>query len=575
MSTIMGMLAVAGGWLLFGAVFCGVGSWFFRAPADDRMSWADCFWAGLVTATFLLLAVNLVLGIGVAVVAVIGVLGLGSLWLNRRAIVPPFAQIRRWWMWLPLGLALAWLANRALEAPLWYDSGLYHFTLIRWANEHALPFGLGNLHGRLAFNQSFFVYVAFLNRLPLAGFGHNLANSLILAAVLLTCGEAYGDRSGTDRRRWLALAFGLVAVFWMIAARRFGIYLSDPSPDQTVFLLELVVARYALSAGDPLGEPRQRERARTLVMLLLGLLITLKLSALVFALVLGGFVFWSGRRIAPALAPKASPGAGLVVLWGMIFWTLRGVVSSGYLVYPVVQTGLPVSWKIPPAITVGEASAVKSWARAPGQNFETVLASWQWLGPWWKANLSRWDFVVPLFLVSVALVIILVTLAKRWRQPGRTPEHFALLAVATASGASLAFWFASAPDARFMGAAAYLLPLAWLEISFATWNTRAAPRAAAITLGALGLLLIAVCFGTRPGWITVPPEHLAQPIPVAKMAVHQTDSGLRVWVPEQGDLSWDAPLPCTPYFHPELQLREGRLFDEFRLKASDRPRPNP
>jgi hypothetical protein len=310
-------------------------------------------------------------------------------------------------------------------------------------------------------------------------------------------------------------------------------------------------------------------------MLLLGLLITLKLSALVFALVLGGFVFWSGRRIAPALAPKASPGAGLVVLWGMIFWTLRGVVSSGYLVYPVVQTGLPVSWKIPPAITVGEASAVKSWARAPGQNFETVLASWQWLGPWWKANLSRWDFVVPLFLVSVALVIILVTLAKRWRQPGRTPEHFALLAVATASGASLAFWFASAPDARFLGAAAYLLPLALLEISFAAWNPRSAQRAAAISWGALGLLLIAVCLGTRPGWITAPPKRLAQPIPVAKMAVHQTDSGLRVWVPEQGDLSWDAPLPCTPYFHPELQLREGRLFDEFRLKASDRPRPNP
>jgi hypothetical protein len=563
------MLAVAGGWLLFGAVFCGLGSWFFRAPADDRIAWSDCFWAGLATATFLLLAINLVTGVSAVVASAIIVLGLGSLWRNRGAIAPPRVKIRRWWLWLPLGLVLVWLANRALESPLWYDSGLYHFTLIRWANESALPFGLGNLHGRLAFNQSFFVYVAFLNRLPLAGFGHNLANSLLLAAVLLTCVEAHAERSGTGHRRWLPLAFGLVTVFWMLAARRFGIHLSDPSPDLAVFLVEIVVARYALSAFDPLGEPRQRERARTLVVLLLGYLITLKLSALVFALVLGGLVCWSGRRIAPALAPKASPGAWLVVLWGLIFWTLRGVVSSGYLVYPVVQTGLPVSWRIPPAITVDEASAVKSWARAPGQPFATVLASWQWLGPWWKANLTRWDFVAPLFLVSVALVILLVTLVTRWRRPGRRPEHFALLAVATASGASLAFWFASAPDARFMGAAAYLLPLAWLEISFATWNTRAAQWAAAISLGVLGLLLTAVCLGTQPGWITVPPEHLAQPIPVAKMAVHQTDSGLRVWVPEQGDLSWDAPLPCTPYFHPELQLREGKLFDEFRLKASD------
>jgi hypothetical protein len=567
MSTILGMLAVAGSWLIFGAVFCGVGSWFFRASTDDRISWADCFWTGLVTATFLLLAVNLILGIGVAVVTVMGVLGLGSLWVNRGAIAPPFAKIRRWWRWLPLGLILVWLTNQALESPLWYDSGLYHFTLIRWANEHALPLGLGNLHGRLAFNQSFFVYVAFLNRLPLAGFGHNLANSLILAAVLLTCVEAHGDRSGTDRRRWLALAFGLVAVFWTVAARRFGIHLSDPSPDQAVFLIELVVARYALSAFDPLGEPRQRERARDLVVLLLGYLITLKLSALFFALVLGGFVFWSGRRTTPASTPKASLGAWLVVLGGLIFWTLRGIVSSGYLVYPVVQTGLPVSWKIPPAITVDEASAVKGWARAPGQAYETVLASWQWLGPWWKANLARWDFVAPLALVGLALVIMLVTLIARRRWPAPPPKPFAPLAVATASGASLAFWFASAPDARFMGAAAYLLPLALWEISFATWKTRAAQRAAAISLVALGLLLAAVCLATQPGWITAPRGCLTQPIPVAKMAVRQTDSGLRVWVPEQGDLSWDAPLPCTPYFHPELQFRAGPLFDEFRLKA--------
>ena len=575
MSTILGMLVVAGGWLLFGAVFCGLGSWFFRTPADARVSWADCFWAGLAAGTFLLLAVNLVAGINAFVASALVVFGVGSLWRNRGAIMPPPAQIPRWWRWLPLGLALVWLANRALEAPLWYDSGLYHFTLIRWANEHALPLGLGNLHGRLAFNQSFFVYVAFLNRLPLVGFGHNLANSLLLAAVLLTCVGTQGDRSGPGRRCWLPLAFGLVAVFWMLAARRFGIHLSDPSPDSAVFLIELVVAAYALSAFDPRGEPPHRERARTVVVLLLGLLITLKLSALFFALMLGGLVIWSNRRTVPAPTPKASPGVWLVVFGGMFFWTLRGIVSSGYLVYPVVQTGLPVSWKIPPALTGDEASAVQSWARAPGQAYATVLASWQWLGPWWQTQLSRWDFVAPLALVGIALVVALVTVVTPWRRPARSREHFALVAVAAASGASLVFWFASAPDARFLGAAGFLLSLASLEICFVNWNARPAQWASAILLAALGRLLMAVGRGTRPGWITAPAGHLAQPIPVAKMIVRQTDSGLRVWVPEQGDLSWDAPLPCTPYFHPELQLREGWLFDEFQLPVPDRPKPNP
>ncbi len=575
MSTILGMLAVTGGWLLFGAVFCGIGSWFFRAPADDRVSWADCFWAGLTTVTFLLLAVNLVLGIGVTVVLALVVLGLGSLWRNARRIVPPGARIDRKWLWLPLGLVLAWLANCALEAPLWYDSGLYHFTVIRWANESALPFGLGNLHGRLAFNQSFFAYVAALNRLPFVGFGHNLANSLILAAVLLTCLEAHGDRSGTDRRRWLPLAFGLVAVFWMIAARKFGIHLSDPSPDQAILLIEIVIARYALSAFDPRGASRQRGRARALVILLLGLLLTVKLSALVFALVLGGFVVWSGRRTAPVPAPKASPGAWLVVLGGLIFWSLRGVVSSGYLIFPVVQTGLPVAWKIPSDLTIGEANSVKGWARAPGQAYQTALASWDWLGPWWKASLTRWDFAVPLVLMGIALVIILAARLARGRRPRPTPEHFALTAVATASFASLVFWFATAPDPRFLGAAPYLLPLALLEIGLATWSTHPAPRTAAILLGALGLLVIAFGLGAQPRWIAVPRGCLAQPIPLARLTVRQTDSGLRVWAPEQGDLCWDAPLPCTPYFHPGLQLREGRFFAEFQLKVPDRKKPSP
>jgi len=34
------------------------------------------------------------------------------------------------------------------------------------------------------------------------------------------------------------------------------------------------------------------------------------------------------------------------------------------------------------------------------------------------------------------------------------------------------------------------------------------------------------------------------------------DSGLILQVPVEGDECWDAPLPCTPYPNPELQLRQ-------------------
>ena len=78
---------------------------------------------------------------------------------------------------LALGL-VAWVASKATLPPTNYDSGLYHFNAIRWINMYPIVPGLGNLHGRLAFNQSLFTYVAALNFYPVFGYGRSLANSL-------------------------------------------------------------------------------------------------------------------------------------------------------------------------------------------------------------------------------------------------------------------------------------------------------------------------------------------------------------------------------------------------------------
>ncbi len=51
--------------------------------------------------------------------------------------------------------AAVWLASRSMMTPTNYDSGLYHLSTIRWINSFPIVPGLGNLNGRLAFNQSF------------------------------------------------------------------------------------------------------------------------------------------------------------------------------------------------------------------------------------------------------------------------------------------------------------------------------------------------------------------------------------------------------------------------------------
>ena len=47
---------------------------------------------------------------------------------------------------------------------------------------------------------------------------------------------------------------------------------------------------------------------------------------------------------------------------------------------------------------------------------------------------------------------------------------------------------------------------------------------------------------------------IAQRVP---MQSRETHSGLKIHVPETGDQSWDSDLPSTPYFSPNLELRDS------------------
>ena len=74
----------------------------------------------------------------------------------------------------------AWLSNHTVMQPYVRDSGLYHLTAIRWCAEYPVVPGLGNLHGRLAFNNSFFLYAAMLDVGPFIGKSHQLASGLLM-----------------------------------------------------------------------------------------------------------------------------------------------------------------------------------------------------------------------------------------------------------------------------------------------------------------------------------------------------------------------------------------------------------
>src|SRR6516165_5501945 len=190
MDTVLDLLGVALAWIFYGLTIVGLGALFLGLSCRAALlSFSCCFWVGLALLVTALQIFNLYWGINLFVVRPTCVLGLFCFWLFRKRLNVSFWHRLKPWYILPAGLVILWVADRALGEPGVYDSGLYHFSSVRWANQLPLPPGLGNLHGRLAFNQSYFLYVAFLNNFPVVGFGHNLANSLLLAAAILTVCE--------------------------------------------------------------------------------------------------------------------------------------------------------------------------------------------------------------------------------------------------------------------------------------------------------------------------------------------------------------------------------------------------
>lgn len=142
-------------------------------------------------------------------------------------------------------LVTCWIASRAMIPPTNYDSGLYHLSAIRWINEYPIVPGLGNLHGRLAFNSSFFTYVAALNLYPYFGNGRSIANSFLMLLTFATLSELllpFLRRPSfifqSSPIQWAIPLFCLPYIaYWTLSSD--GI--PSPSPDLTSSLLQVVI----------------------------------------------------------------------------------------------------------------------------------------------------------------------------------------------------------------------------------------------------------------------------------------------------------------------------------------------
>lgn len=550
-------------WGVLGIAFAGIGTlfrWACHAPARDAAGWLTCFWLGWALAIFALQLWQLVLPVDGRAAAALGALGTAGMVASGTR---PWRVLGRgvrtsWPALLAFALVAAWLANRALGGPQNGDTGLYHIPTMRWLAEWPIVPGLGNLYVAYAYNHSYFLYLAVLDVGPFAHRSHHLANSILLLALFahVLLGGFRVLRRRPCRPEDLFYALCLPAT----AALAFNLNFTSPSPDFPVFVLGVVLAGnlVRLLAASP-GGP-----APTFDLLALALLaafgITVKLSLAGFAvgtLAVATLSWLHHPRAAAAGRVRTLVGAGLLGALGVVPWMVRGIILSGYPLFPSMLAGVPVPWRIAPETSTW----ILGTSQIPGP-YWLAFTSPRWFFTWLQTlGWSERDIVLPL---AVAALVLPVTLGLRLIRRGpRAVSALVLVPPVT----QLVFLFAAAPRARYGGAAFWLLAVEGALLVIA--GERRAHRAIAVACG--GLLACAPFLDGKPAF-----RRLAgfEPTPRPALTETRLASGLVVQLPGPSQCCWDGPLPCSPNPSQALRLRRpGELGSGFVLDPSVTPHP--
>ncbi len=553
---------IVGSWLLFAALFVGVG---MLARDLGRIAiWGSTifapFWVGWACVLAYLQLWHIAAPIDARVYILPVLLSATGYYRCAPRIRADVRRAIQWCRAAPLvaallvGGAVAWTADHALAPVRAYDAGLYQIESIRWVNSYPLVPGLGNLHGRLAFNSSYYLYVAMLNVGSWAGKGVDIATSLLLVALiaqmLLSLLHALWRRPAPDvasdpRPYFLALLLAPTVAF----ALEFGI--AGATNDLPMFLLQVVLAAQVLAL---LARPHAvvgREAMANLraIALIAAAGILVKVSFALLALPVVGVAVATSlatRRRERNHARKVLFALGGVALLTLLPWMARGVVLSGYLAYPSTLLSLPVPWKVCEACARRESALIIGFARTPTRDYLASLGTWRWLEPWYRRTNCAY---VPPLMIAGALSGLAVAQA-RWRGRGLPPTWLLLVPLTV----GMAGWFATAPAPRFAGALFWLAAALTVALTFQC-RGRAARAAGFVLVSAVALAYAPRTASAIVTPVTPGPIRGFYPLPVAQLRVFTTSSGLKLYAPvPPALLVWDAPLPSTPYPNRSLRL---------------------
>jgi hypothetical protein len=530
MSTLGLSLALAALWILLAAWLAGIGALLLGDdPAEGACeSLHLAFWMGAAATTALLMVWHLALAVDAWAAGAVAALGVAG-WVTRRTWFRACSRGRPAIVAILGAAALAvWVANHALNAG-GMDDYNYEFQAIRWIHDFPIVPGLANLHGRLGFNQAHHLLAALWSVGPLGGVVNHVLNGLFVTVSLLYQGGGlHAVVMGHDdpRPSEVVRAVCLGPTLGLVLFGVFGPAISTLKADVLVTCCVLLITCLAFEVGEqPAGSPRQLRLAACAIAAA-GFAASVKLSAGVFcgvmALALAHKVWrtargWRARR--PVVA-----AIGVVAVMTLAL-PLRGILLSGYPLYPATVGAVDVDWRVPGAQAVAERTFITSIAQLRPTYDPRAVSGFGWVRNWVRetAITDRFSLLLPL---TVA-VFVIAGAALPGRADGFVPANGArwtCTVVASSSLASLVVWWHQAPASRFGAGYAWALAASCLVAARA--RGRATSPAAVIIAAGLMLGAVIAAGGPRADLALAATEVVALGALVALAAV--TDGSRRL-----------------------------------------------
>lgn len=324
-----------------------------------------------------------------------------------------------------------------------HDTKLYHAQSIRWIEEYGIVPGQGVVNSRFSYNSSVFSLAA-------------------LYSLKFVFGQSMHAMSG-----WFAFLLSVTTLDIIKGVKKFRF--SDFANVAAIYYLTLITDEVLAPSSDYatmcvlfflvikwlrlLEQPKEEQQTAPY-----GLLCVLGVYALTLKLTAGLILLLLIKPAYRLLKEKQWKQILCYLLLGILTaapWLIRGVLISGWLLYPFPALDLfDLPWKQKTEWVKTDAGAIKTWGRGVNNSVLAAQPIWEWYGTWFK-TLSLMEKGIALVdiaaLVSFVGAAIAVILRKNWENLDR------LLVCATAA-CSYLYWQTSAPLPRYGYTYMLLLP---------------------------------------------------------------------------------------------------------------------